>query len=343
MTEPEPKTARPTRQPNLRQLAVASQSQMRAPTLVQRLRAAPVTAAIIVANVAVFILAESHGSTRSTGTLLQFGAGEAMHVWAGEWWRLVTPMFLHIGLAHLFWNTYASFGWCTVVERALGSRRFAFAYLLSGIGASAASVIMKPVVSAGASGAVFGIVGITLVLLRRAFGDWTHFFGDKGVRATLASIVLWVALGFVLPMDQYAHLGGFAVGAAIGWIVTSRPPQVRSWTAFAAAFACLVMFAIKPAGWRPKPADAPRLSAFAEAYATGEVDGKPFPHNETRATRFYRLACEADDRDACATYARRLYEGWGVANDPKAAIELAERECGRYNEKACSVLAGFKR
>jgi membrane associated rhomboid family serine protease len=342
MTEPDPKSVRPTRQPNLRQLAVASQSRTRAPTIVQRLRAAPVTVAIIVVNIVVFILAESHGSTRSTGTLLQFGAGEAMHVWAGEWWRLLTPMFLHIGLAHLFWNTYASFGWCTLVERALGARGFAIAYLLSGIGASAASVIMKPVVSAGASGAVFGIVGITLVLLRRAFGDWTHFFGDKGVRATLASIVLWVALGFVLPMDQYAHLGGFAVGTAIGWITTSRPPQVRSWTVFAAAFACLVAFAIKPAGWHPKPADAPRLAAFAEAYATGGPDGKSFPIDEWRATRFFRLACDAEDQDACAAYGRRLYDGLGTAKDEETGLAKVRGACDRGSEHGCQELEGIR-
>jgi membrane associated rhomboid family serine protease len=343
MTDPDPPISHPAPQPNLRQLASATQSQMRAPTIVQRLRAAPVTCAIVVVNVAVFILAEAHGSTRSTGILLQFGAGEAMHVWAGEWWRLITPMFLHIGLAHLFWNTYAAFGWCTVVERALGGRRFAFAYLLSGIGASAASVVMQRVVSAGASGAAFGVVGITLVLLRRSFGDWTHFFGDKGVRATLASIALWIGLGFVLPMDQFAHLGGFATGAIIGWIVTARPPHALLRAVFATAFAGLIVLAVKPAGWPPTLADAPRLFAFAEAYATGGPDGKSFPVDQKRATRFFGLACEADDLDACAAYGRRLHDGVGIAKDEGAGVAKMRASCDRGNDLGCQELQGMAR
>jgi membrane associated rhomboid family serine protease len=303
MIEPEKNATRPAAQPKLSQLEIAAQRGFRGPTLVQRMRMAPVTSAFILVNVAVFVVAEMHGSTRSTGTLLRFGASESFHVWSGEWWRLLTPMFLHIGLGHLIWNTYATFGWCTAVERAIGGRRLAFAYLASGIGASAASVAFQRVISAGASGAAFGVVAITLVLLRRAFGDWTRFFGEHGVRATLVSIALWMALGFVLPMDQFAHLGGFVVGAAVGWIMTSPPPRWRSWTMFAAAFACLVAVAVKPLGWRPTAADAPRLAAIAEAYATGGPDGKAFPRDRARARRFYGLACAAGEPDACEAYA----------------------------------------
>jgi hypothetical protein len=181
-------------------------------------------------------------------------------------------------------------------------------------------------------------VGITLVLLRRAFGDWTNFFGDRGVRATLASIALWVALGFVLPMDQYAHLGGFAVGTIIGWIMTSRPPHARSWAVFAVAFASLIVAATKPTGWRPTPADAERLSAFAAAYATGGLDGKSFPENQTRATRFFRLACTADDQNSCVAYGRRLCDGIGIAKDPEAGIAKLRGACDRGSERGCIEL-----
>jgi membrane associated rhomboid family serine protease len=343
MTFADPKDARPPRQPNLRQLHLAAEPRMREPSLAQRMRGAPVTSAIIVANVVVFIVAESQGSTRDTGTLLSFGAGEAMHVWAGEWWRLITPTFLHIGVGHLVWNAYAAFGWCTVVERALGGRRFAIAYVLSGIGASAASVALQRVVSAGASGAAFGVVGITLVLLRRAFGDWTHFFGDRGVRATLASIALWIGLGFVLPMDQFAHLGGFATGAIFGWIVTGSPPKVRSWSLFAAAFICLVAAATKPWGWRPTPADAPRLAAFARAYATGRPNGKSFPTDQRRAARFFGLACDADDQDACVAYGRMLYDGVGVAKDANSGLAKVRGACDRGNRAGCDMLESITR
>src|SRR5262245_28347295 len=104
------------------------------PTLVDQIRVAPITFALIAVNVVVFLWAESHGGTTSIGVLLTFGASERLHVWSGEYWRLITPMFLHIGWPHLLWNAYASIGWCVDVERALGKRRFLAVYLASGIG-----------------------------------------------------------------------------------------------------------------------------------------------------------------------------------------------------------------
>jgi rhomboid protease GluP len=80
-------------------------------------------------------------------------------------------MFLHVGWIHLLWNTYASIGWCTAIERAMGKRRFLFLYLASGVGAGCVSLvgsmIFGPKVSAGASGAMFGIIGATLAIRRQ--------------------------------------------------------------------------------------------------------------------------------------------------------------------------------
>ena len=102
----------------------------------ERLRGAPVTVGLTAINVAFFLLAESSGSTRDASTLLRFGAVESQHVWAGQYWRLASYMFLHIGWAHLLWNSYASFGWCVRVERTLGHGRFLAVYLLSGLAAA---------------------------------------------------------------------------------------------------------------------------------------------------------------------------------------------------------------
>src|SRR6185295_18315360 len=130
----------------------APKPQPQPPGLVERAKASPITFAIAAINVAVFGWVESHGSTLDIGTLLRFGANERMHVVSGEWWRLGSYMFLHIGWVHLLWNTYASIGWSTTVEKALGRLRFVGVYLLAGLGAGCVSALAQHAVSAGASG-----------------------------------------------------------------------------------------------------------------------------------------------------------------------------------------------
>src|SRR5208283_4179562 len=92
-------------------------------------------------NVVVFFVMETHGGTMNPSNLVRFGALERSHVWAGEYFRLVTPMFIHIGWMHLGWNTYALVGWCSPVERVLGRFRFALTYLVTGMGACAVSLL----------------------------------------------------------------------------------------------------------------------------------------------------------------------------------------------------------
>jgi rhomboid protease GluP len=231
-------------------------------------RAAPVTLAIAAVNVVVFLLAERWGSTTDTITLLRFGATERTLVSAGEWWRVGSSMFLHIGWMHLLWNTYASFGWCAPVERALGRWRFLQVYLLSGIGGGCASALCHEAVAAGASGACFGIIGATLVLVRRRVPDWGAFFRIPGVRSTLISAAIWVGIGMTLVnMDNFAHGGGFVVGVAATAMVTSRSPVARSPLLAVPLAAALVV-----AGARPWHALSPPEWAFVAEYGGALVD-----------------------------------------------------------------------
>ncbi len=191
---------------------------------------APVTSGLALTNLIVMLVAEHHGSTTETATLIRFGANERQLVLLGEWWRLGTYMFLHIGWLHLVWNTYASWGWCTSVERAIGGWRFLVTYLLAGIGGGCASVLGHDIVSAGASGALFGIIGARLVLERRIAPSWAAFSASPLTRATVRGVLLWFVLGAVaLPMDNYAHGGGLVTGAAVAWMLTTRwKPGVRA-------------------------------------------------------------------------------------------------------------------
>ncbi len=220
-------------------------------TLLERARKAPATYAICAINVLVFLFVETHGGSTSVINLVRFGALERSHVWAGEYWRFVTPMFLHIGWMHIAWNTYCMVGWCSAVERALGRWRFVLAYLVTGIGACAMSLLCHDAPgAAGASGAAFGIVGITLALRWRVLGRWDAFVADPWIRRTAGILVVWTIIGWN-TFDNFAHGGGLITGAVMGAIFVREPSlstsrRVVEWT----AFALLIGLVVAAAGHR---------------------------------------------------------------------------------------------
>ena len=196
------------------------------PSFWQTLRGAPMTAFIFAICVAVFVAAERSGSTKSTETLLRFGAVERGHVWDGQYWRLATSMFLHIGAMHLFWNTWFGFKMCAGAERSSARGGSSPLYLGSGIVGAAASVIGHEAVSAGASGALFGLIGWRLVGLRVQFGSWRAFTQHPAIRQELIFIGAWFLLGAWIGFDNYAHGGGMLFGALFTWALTA-PPEPR--------------------------------------------------------------------------------------------------------------------
>jgi rhomboid protease GluP len=136
-------------------------------------------------------------------------------------------MFIHIGWIHMAWNTYCLVGWCSPVERVLGRGRFAFTYLVTGMGACAMSLLCHDAVSAGASGAAFGIVAMTMALRYAVLGNWQAFTADRWVRSTGGTLVIWTILGFTaVRMDNFAHGGGFLTGAALGLVFVGG----RAWS-----------------------------------------------------------------------------------------------------------------
>jgi rhomboid protease GluP len=188
--------------------------------------------------VIVFLFVETHGGSTRVVNLVHFGALERSHVWAGEYWRFVTPMFLHIGWMHIAVNTYCLVGWCTLVERVLGRWRFVMTYLATGMGACAVSLLCHDAPgAAGASGAAFGIVGVTMALRWRVLGRWDAFVADLWVRRTAGIIVVWTIIGWN-TFDNFAHGGGLVTGAIMGALFVrarslSPPRRVAEWVAFA--------------------------------------------------------------------------------------------------------------
>lgn len=210
----------------------------------QQLRAAPVSVTLFAICIMVFIAAERAGSTQDTQTLLQFGATWRGLVWQGEWWRLFTSMFLHIGVVHLVWNLYAGFSWTAPFERLVGPARFLAVYLLSGLAGSAVSVIGHDAVSAGASGALFGVVGGIIVVQRKLHGTWTALWASPGMRRNLLMMGLWLVIGPFVGFDSFAHGGGLLAGAALTW--TMLPVRWGNLGAALAAVALLIWISLRP-------------------------------------------------------------------------------------------------
>jgi rhomboid protease GluP len=188
------------------------------PPVWQVLRAAPVTSLIFAACVLMFLVALVVGkNTWTNGTLIQFGAVGRRWVWAGQYWRLFTAMFLHIGPVHLIANLFFGFRLCAQAEKAIGPWRFLVLYLGSGLVGSAVSVLGRDALSAGASGALFGVVGWMLVALRAQFGSWGAFAKHPAIRQQLIWIAGWFVLGAFMGFDNYAHGGGLLFGALYTW------------------------------------------------------------------------------------------------------------------------------
>src|SRR4029079_7398109 len=150
-------------------------------------------------------------------TLIHFGAVGRRWVWAGEYWRLFTAMFVHIGPVHIDANLLFGFRLCAMAEKAIGPWRFLVLYLGSGLVGSAVSVLGRDALSAGASGALFGVVGWMLVALRAQVGSWGAFARHPAIRQQLIWIVSWFILGAFIGFDNYAHGGGLLFGALYTW------------------------------------------------------------------------------------------------------------------------------
>lgn len=175
----------------------------------------PANLLLIGMNVAVFFFLSFLGDTESVQFLFQHGAMEWRSIlYEGEYSRIFTSMFLHFGFEHLFQNMIFLFLIGCYLEDALGSVRYFFFYLLSGTGAGLCSVVADSllevnVVSAGASGAVFGVVGGLLCVVIRNKGN----FEGLGLPGMIIMIAGSLFYGFTSSgVDNVAHVGGFLCG-----------------------------------------------------------------------------------------------------------------------------------
>jgi len=190
-----------------------------------------VTPALVAVNVALFIVMVASGvdvMKPTTGNLLRWGANYGPRAWEGEWWRLLTNAFVHIGVVHLIMNMAVLMQIGPLVERMLGNGRFLAVYLIAALWGGAASLLWHPfTVSAGASGAVFGVYGVFLGYLLRDKGSIPDALLRKLRNGALTFIGYNVVYGLTSQsIDMAAHVGGLLGGIACalvaGWATTIR-------------------------------------------------------------------------------------------------------------------------
>ncbi|WP_195655686.1 rhomboid family intramembrane serine protease [Bacteroides sp. 1001136B_160425_E2] len=178
------------------------------------------TPILIDLNILVFIVMVASGvgiMSPSTLSLLKWGADFGPLTLTGDWWRAVTCNFIHIGAFHLLMNMYAFMYVGLLLEGLIGSRRMFMSYLLTGLCSAAFSLYMHgETISAGASGAIFGLYGIFLAFL------FFHRIAKEQRKALLTSILIFVGYNLVYGMkagiDNAAHIGGLLSGFLLGII-----------------------------------------------------------------------------------------------------------------------------
>ena len=178
------------------------------------------TPILIDLNILVFIVMIASGvgiMSPSTLSLLKWGADFGPLTLTGDWWRAVTCNFIHIGAFHLLMNMYAFMYVGLLLEELIGSRRMFMSYLLTGLCSATFSLYMHgETISAGASGAIFGLYGIFLAFL------FFHRIAKEQRKALLTSILIFVGYNLVYGMkagiDNAAHIGGLLSGFLLGII-----------------------------------------------------------------------------------------------------------------------------
>jgi len=210
-----------------------------ASTLLQVTPNAPVTPALIAANALMFVIATALGGgllVSDPAVMIRLGTDYTPLTLSGQWWRLLTSTFLHFGLLHIALNMWALYVNGLVAERIFGSVRYLAIYLVAGVTGSVASLLWHPIVNgAGASGAIFGVLGALLAFFLLRKGGLPVSVA-KAQRASAGVFVVYSLLNGVRygGIDNAAHLGGLVGGFVMG-LILARPLNAernsKQWTA----------------------------------------------------------------------------------------------------------------
>jgi rhomboid protease GluP len=211
----------------------AKQPVMAAPW-VRRESSVTLTQVLVGANVMIFIamavamtLASGFSLDFSGQLEVHFGANFGPYTLSGDWWRLVTYMFLHSGLMHIAFNMWCLWDLGALCESLYGRWTFACIYLITGVAGGLASVAWNPgVLSVGASGAIFGLAGALLASFY--LGEFS--VPKVAIQGTLKSLLFFVGFNvlfgtMVSGIDNACHFGGLISGLILGALIARVAPQ----------------------------------------------------------------------------------------------------------------------
>jgi rhomboid protease GluP len=229
---------------------------------------APATYTLVGINCVVYLAMVLRGvspSNPSVQDLVHWGANFGGYVLAGQWWRLLTAAFVHVGILHLATNMWCLWNLGLLGEPLLGPAGVVAVYCLTGIAGNLLSTAVHPqIVGAGASGAVFGLAGVLILLLKAKLLP----VPPQEVRRLRKSVIYFALLNFLIggtsmflrtsiQIDNMAHLGGFLCGLALGAPLVPRIGAARSqfafrsWVAYGSMAVLLLVFGFGIASfWR---------------------------------------------------------------------------------------------
>lgn len=274
-------------------------------------------------NVAIFALMALYGVSPiepEGEQLLNWGANFGHFTLSGEWWRLLSSTFIHIGIIHLALNMQCLWRLGKLTEQLYGNWAFLTLYLLSGLGGSVASLWWNPnTLSAGASGAIFGVAGGLVVFLYFAKLPVPR----ATIQGTLTSALIFVGYnllyGFTSDgIDNAAHIGGLVTGGLVGLLLTRPlpPPEgfSRVWR-YLAAMGLVLLLIVATLLLKQSDNPIPDLTKAEELLQAGEFD---------QAIAHLEKALEADPDNAYGYYLLGIaYAEQDIFNEAIAAYTQA--------------------
>lgn len=177
----------------------------------------PVTATFLSIIIAYFIVMSLNGGTTDNRTLVEFGAFFPPFIREyNQYYRFITSIFIHIGIMHLYFNSYALYVFGTQIEKLMGTKKYIAFFLLSGIGGNVITYIFNfKSISAGASGSLFGILGAFLYLIRHH----SNMISPEGRKSILSILGINLVITLIIPnISITAHFGGLAIGYLLSYI-----------------------------------------------------------------------------------------------------------------------------
>lgn len=267
--------------------------------------------------------------------LLRFGALHGANVGQGQVWRLLTSLFVHIGFMHFLFNVYALYLLGRDAEACYGGLRFLVIYFCGGLCGGAASVISKPqTVSAGASGAIFGLVGALIAFALINKQSLPRVVFSRWVRGMITIVVINIIIGLSVAMiDNTAHLGGLTGGFLFGLALSPRLMKTSSRTTLLRHLAVIPLLA--------------GLAFGVYASYARNVHGAHLERARDEVVKIYNsvIAEEDQDRRDLRDYERHFFsdaKAEDKAEDCKRILVIVDKQIAAAKARKAETAEGEK-